>query len=683
LLCELWRSLVETETLTTSDGVVRLTRALESVDTPQGIREVVGQRLVRLPRATRSLLDLAAVAGQEFSLDTLLRAAARSVTRPESIEPAVHSGLVEETFAPALAYRFTHELVRRAIYDRLGTTRRARLHQRIGETLAAAHPEPSVRVLADLAHHFTAAAPLGGRGRAVNYNVLAAAAATAALAFDDAAALLETALDLTEPDGRQRADVLFELGMARLRAGKAASSLEAFRSAADLARRLGNSELHVRAAIAFGRAAARRPLSVDPREAIELLTEASQALGLDDSPLRVRLLGALARALSLQGDHVDAIAVRTKAIEMAHRIDDRRGLSEALLHASWTAGELSREELANAAGESRRLASEIGDLEIEVEAALLHVSALLALGDTGAARTQLAAAVDMARHARQPFLLLVTQEHVSAVALLEGRLTDAEAAAERSHAWGRQLTSGHSSHSADYGIQMFGIRREQDRLAELAPIARLLASDGRGDGVWQPALAALFAELDMTGAVERELWEISRTGLRPLRTPLWVASLTYLADACSAVAHCDVAALVYPQLEHLSGYPIMVGYSVACYGAADRYLGMLAAVLGDTDQAERHFAAAADLNRRMGAATWLARTLYEHGRMLIGGGEMDRADGLLVEALELADRTELPAVLRRLRSLGESADGAHLPSLRDRLALGVQFGTTKSAGSEG
>ena len=33
----------------------------------------------------------------------------------------------------------------------------------------------------------------------------------------------------------------------------------------------------------------------------------------------------------------------------------------------------------------------------------------------------------------------------------------------------------------------------------------------------------------------------------------------------------------------------MIGHLVACYGAADRYLGMLAATLGDWDRAEEHF----------------------------------------------------------------------------------------------
>ena len=62
---------------------------------------------------------------------------------------------------------------------------------------------------------------------------------------------------------------------------------------------------------------------------------------------------------------------------------------------------------------------------------------------------------------------------------------------------------------------------------------------------------------------------------------------------------------------------MLIGHVVACYGAADRYLGMLAATLGEWERAEAHFERAMELNRRMGARTWLAHTAYEYGRMLL------------------------------------------------------------------
>ena len=65
-----------------------------------------------------------------------------------------------------------------------------------------------------------------------------------------------------------------------------------------------------------------------------------------------------------------------------------------------------------------------------------------------------------------------------------------------------------------------------------------------------------------------------------LRHGLWLASLTYLTDACARSGPRD-AALMYPELAAYEGRNVVVGLSVAYYGAADRYLGMLAATLGD------------------------------------------------------------------------------------------------------
>ena len=74
--------------------------------------------------------------------------------------------MIEELSSRTLAYRFTHELVRRALYDRPSGLRRAELHLRIGAALENAE-DRSGRALADLAYHFAAAAPFGGGTRGV------------------------------------------------------------------------------------------------------------------------------------------------------------------------------------------------------------------------------------------------------------------------------------------------------------------------------------------------------------------------------------------------------------------------------------------------------------------------------------------------------------------------------------
>jgi DNA-binding CsgD family transcriptional regulator/tetratricopeptide (TPR) repeat protein len=647
LLCELWRALVETDAFAIEDGTLRLTRPLREIATPQSVREVVSQRLMRLDPATRDLLELAAVAGPEFELDVLRRAAPVELERIGALEPAMRSGVIEELPFPALAYRFTHELVRRALYDRLSVLRRAELHLRIAEALEGVDRPHGGRVLAGLAHHFAAAAPIGGAEQAVEYNLLAAKAASAALAYDETTARLRTALEMGIEDERRRVEILLDLGTALFRAGRSLDSLQAFRQAAEIARDLGEGELLARAAIGFETSCWRPGLADEG--ARELLEEASAALGRGDSALRVGLLASLARALEYEGNSDRAAVAREDAIAMARRIDDRPGLATVLVGVYWARATTSLAEALEMLGEARDLAEEMGDVEGQAEATQWRVSALMALGEIVSAREELTVALDMAQNTRQPFNLHVSEHYRSALALLEGHLTEAEEAAERSREWG-QLLVGRDA-SGVYGIQMFGVRREQGRLAELAPVMRVLAAGDRGGGAWRPGLAAMLAELAMEEQVRGELDRVRAEGLEPLREGLWLASLTYLADAAGAVAHQEVASLVYPLLAPLTGTTVMIGHGVACYGAADRYLGMLAATLGDTDSAAGHFEVALHLNRQMGASTWLAHTAYEYGRMLLSRGDSGYGEQLLVEAVLLAETVGMPTVLARARAL--------------------------------
>jgi tetratricopeptide (TPR) repeat protein len=546
LLCELWRTLVETGAVAVDAGTVRLLRPLLEIATPQSVREVVSQRVARLEPTTRDLLELAAVAGPEFELEALRRAAPAESARLDALEPAVRSGMIEELPGQALAYRFTHELVRRALYDRLSGLRRAELHLRVGTALEAADPSPRSRALADLAYHFAAAAAVGGGPRAVEYNLLAAAAASAALDYDEAASRLRTALQLARPGEPRRPEVLLDLGAALFGAGRSIDAIHAFREAADIARERGDGTLLARSAVGLENACWRPGLA--DQYARELLEEASCAFSPVDSTLRVRVLSGLARALEFQGNSGRAKIVRDQAIAMARRVGDKQGLATVLMSAYWARGTTSLRDTLVALTEARDLGEEIGDIEIQAEAMEWRVAALMALGETEAAQREVSTVLELARHTRQPFIIHVSEHYASALALLEGRLAEAEAAAERSCEWGRLLLGRDAS--GVYGVQMFSIRREQGRLAEFAPVMRVLAATGRDDGAWRPGLAAVLAELGMDDELRRELERVHASGLEPFRSGLWVASLTYLADAAYAVGDATIAALACCEPAH-------------------------------------------------------------------------------------------------------------------------------------
>lgn len=659
LITELWRTLQEAESLSPDNGE-RLASALTRLGSPEGVREVVSQRLARLSQASADLLELAAVAGPEFDLPLLAAAGPPEAELREPLAEAITHGMIGEVPSRRLAYRFSHELVRRALYDRMPSLRRAELHLRVAEALERSRGEGERPDLAELAHHFAAAAPVDGPRRAVEYSLLAGRAALAALAFEEAGAHFSVALELGVEDLARQGEAQLELGMARSRAGRSDDAIAAFRAAAQLARELGDSGMLARAAIGLEDAC--WPPGIVDEGAVELLEEALQGLDESDSPQRVMLLAGLVRAHSFVGADSAGGEAREAAMAMARRLEDPGGLATVLVRSYWSRGEDSAEQTLERLAEARDLADTLGDSELETEAMIWRVSALIAAGDLETAGRELAVVSEKAARLRQPFTLHVAEQCAATLALCTGRLAEAEAAAERSHEWSRLLTGRRASGSR--GIQMFGIRREQGRLAELAPVMRLLAVSEQPSGAWRPGLAAMLAELRMDEEACRELEQLRREGLDSLRPSLWVASLTYLADACAAVGDEDLAALVYPELAPLAGGNVVIGHGVACYGAADRYLGLLAATLGEHDRAVGHFEQALAINREMGAETWVAHTLYGYGRTLHMRGRREdgaRASDLLSEAAALAERIGLPTLLASAQALGARSDRADTP----------------------
>jgi DNA-binding CsgD family transcriptional regulator/tetratricopeptide (TPR) repeat protein len=659
LVCELWRALIETGAVEASAETVRVTLPLDRLASPESVREVTGQRLSRLDPGSIELLELAATVGGEFELEAI-RAAA-GMGEPEllaALEQAVASGMIEELPSQGLSCRFTHELVRRAIYDGLSRARQAELHLRVGEALEATGAD-SGRALADLAHHFAAGAPLGGGERAIEHNLRAARVAAAALAFDEAAHGLRTAIDVGVDDPAARAEIFLELGAVSHRAGKAPEAIAAFVSAAGIARELDSGELLARAAIGYEDACWRPGLGI--QDSVELLEEGIAALPEGNEELRVALLAGLARALDFQGKRERGAIVRGNAVALARQLGDRSGLAKVLVRSYWSRGTSPLEEILAMLAEARDLADELGDAELRTEAMAWRVPTFVALCDFDAARAELTALLGMAEQTAQPFMHHVAAHYSSAIAVCDGRLDEAEAMAKRSEEWGRLMTGRNAS--GTYGIQMFGIRREQGRLAELAPAVRLLAGGAGREGPWRPGLVAVLAELGMESEAKRELSQLVEEGIDGFRDSLWLATLAYLADASAALGDESMAALIYPELEPLTGATVMIGHLVACYGAADRYLGMLAATLGEPARAERHFELALELNRGMETPTWVAHTAFEYARFLLGQGrgERERAEALLGEASTLAEQIGMQGLLAKVRSLGVSPPGAELP----------------------
>ncbi len=171
---EMVRSLAEDELLHTlednDDGV--------EVPVTGSIRALALQRLDRLSRDSREVLDVAAVAGGELDLEIL--AAASELPREVVVDAAgllVRRSLLAET---AESFVFRHEVVRRVAVDALPDAARRALHHRVAEVLEQREPDAVER----LAHHFMQA-ELPGRAAGYLHHAGRNAAAVHAYATAD------------------------------------------------------------------------------------------------------------------------------------------------------------------------------------------------------------------------------------------------------------------------------------------------------------------------------------------------------------------------------------------------------------------------------------------------------------------------------------------------------------------
>lgn len=231
--------------LLASDGRLQQQDSVTSWDLtiPREIREVIGRRLSHLSDACNSVLSIASVIGRAFDLDVLERLCNLSADRLlEVLEEAIACNIIDEAPYTVGRYRFSHALIHETLYEDLTTTRRIRIHRRIGDTLErlyAAEPDPH---LDQLAYHFFEGAPAGRAEKAVMYASRAAESAAIRLAFEEAVAHYEKALqalDRCRPvEQARRAKLMVSLGEAQVKAGNVDQAQKTFQRAKSLRKNL-------------------------------------------------------------------------------------------------------------------------------------------------------------------------------------------------------------------------------------------------------------------------------------------------------------------------------------------------------------------------------------------------------------------------------------------------------------
>ena len=275
----------------------------------------------------------ASVLGRDFALGTLaLTADSPDPTELlETLDEALAARIVAEVPGTADRLRFTHVLIRDALYEGLTGARRALLHRRSREALEALYGAEPGPHLAELAHHAIAGGDLESGTRSARQ---AGDWALALSAYEEAARLYQMALDALEraaiPHESTRCELLLARGEAETRAGDTPSAQETFLAAAGIARRLDLSTQLARAAVGYGGRIVWGRAGDDDR-LVPLLEEALAALAGGDDELRARLLARLAGALRDEHARDRRDACSREAVELARRSGSLTVLAYALV----------------------------------------------------------------------------------------------------------------------------------------------------------------------------------------------------------------------------------------------------------------------------------------------------------------------------------------------------------------
>ena len=353
----------------------------QSIRIPEGVREVVGQRLNRLSPDCNLVLSTAAVIGREFTVDLLGRLI-EDLTGDrllEVLEEALAARLIEE---PSVGrYQFTHALIQETLADELSLTRRVRLHARIAETLETLYGPEIEAHAAVLAYHFAQAEAVTGAEKLVQYSLLAGDSALKVRAFEEAFAHFQRGLtakgvklDGLEPaEDEEAAALLSGLGHAQLGAqdiSKLTQIVDALTRAFDYHVYAGESDQSVAIALSYfnlssGRELVQRPLMLvppDSHDAGRLQARNIAPLRYDydkaqeafhhalsvarqqrDKSLEMHALVAAACAAHHNGHHAQSVERNRQAIDLFHLVDLPNEEAHArmdLQHALYAMGDL-------------------------------------------------------------------------------------------------------------------------------------------------------------------------------------------------------------------------------------------------------------------------------------------------------------------------------------------------------
>jgi tetratricopeptide (TPR) repeat protein len=314
---------------------------------PATIRDVVMARIDRLPAPTRRLLQIAAVAGREFSLGLIGAVWRRSETLEPLLDELLQSEfLYERSEAEETSYAFRHALTQDAAYTGLLARDRRRTHADVGRALETLYPGRTEEVAELLALHYDRS---DSADKAVDYAILAAEKAqrrwanAEALSYFEAALRRLGAMPDTEPNRVRRIDAVIKQVEVKLALGHHAEHIIALSQIREIVEQ--HQDPRRRASWHYWMGFLGCLTGGHPTAAIEHCQEAATiaaTAGFDE--LDGHIQSCLAQAYTVAGELRAAVEAGERAAAIFEARGNRWYASRALWHLSTAANYLGQWE---------------------------------------------------------------------------------------------------------------------------------------------------------------------------------------------------------------------------------------------------------------------------------------------------------------------------------------------------
>jgi DNA-binding winged helix-turn-helix (wHTH) protein/tetratricopeptide (TPR) repeat protein len=414
-IASLLKYFIDERAIVEIDGAWRLSSetVISRDDVPRDLMNMITHQVGRLTEGERRLLDVASVAGGEFSAALVAAGLSHDaveverdlealVRKDHTLEPSGVSEWPDGTYSGS--YAFHHILYQNVIYQRLAPGQRVQTHRRLAVRLEEAYRDRTPEIAPLLALHFEL-----GRDfpNALRYLGQAAESSAKRLGHAEAASYLARALAILDrfdtPDGLgSRITLLRQRSLALRSCGDLAGSVRDLKEMIACARQAGKLRQEINGLLAVSQFC----LYADRRVCLQATEDAlARSQALEDGTFKVLVQGTVASInLYLKGWQEQDATLCAKAMEVSAGARDHGTLIRSCIIEGILDCWRSRyQECRRSGTQGKRLAREAGDIYVFVLLNVLESIALIHLGEWRELQQETVTALEFAeKNANEP-----------------------------------------------------------------------------------------------------------------------------------------------------------------------------------------------------------------------------------------------------------------------------------------